>query len=111
MPNKSQRGAPSEYIDIHDFLYNKSNNTIDIFFLNDIKEFSLDGIWKKNITIESNEVYSLGYTNNQILGFMNNARGQTEYSFVLIDANGQITNKYENKYKFSSSTQGIYYPP
>jgi len=102
-------GAPSEYIDIHDFLYNKSNNTIDIFSLNFIKEFSLDGIWKRNITIESDEVYSLGYTNNQFLGFINNARGQTEYSFVLIDANGQITNKYKNKYKFSSSRNGIYY--
>lgn len=102
--------APSEYIDIHEFLYNKSNNTIDIFFPNDIKEFSLDGIWKKNITIESNEVSSLAYTNNQFLGFVRNAEGQNEYSFVLIDANGQITNKYKNKYKFAS-TQGTYFHP
>ena len=103
-------GGPSEYTDILDFWYNKSNNTIDIFFPNSIKEFSLDGIWKKNITIEyNNEVYSLAYANNQILGFINNARGQTEYSFVLFDANGQIINKYKNKYKFNSSRNGIYY--
>ncbi len=108
----SRKGnAPFEYIDIHDFLYNKSNNTIDIFFPNDIKEFSLDGIWKKKITLEYNEVSSIGYTNNQILGFINNARGQNEYSFVLIDANGQITNKYKNKYKFNISKGAIYFQP
>jgi hypothetical protein len=105
--------GPSEYIHIHDFLYNKSNNTIDIFFLNDIKEFSLDGIWKKNTTLEYNgkEVSSIGYTNNQILGFINNARGQNEYSYVLFDANGQITNEYKNKYKFNISTGAIYFQP
>jgi len=103
-------GAPSEYIDIFDFLYNKSNNTINIFILNNIKEFSLDGIWKKNITIESNKVSSIGFSNNQILGFVENPEGQNEYSFVLIDANGQITNKYKNKYKFAS-TQGTYFYP
>jgi len=101
--------APSEYIDIHNFWYNNSNNTIDIFSLNDIKEFSLDGIWEKNITIDYNEVSSLAYTNNQFLGFVNNARGQNEYSFVLIDENGQITNKYKNKYKFNISTGAIYF--
>ncbi len=104
--------APSEYIDIHDFLYNQSNNTIDIFSLaKEIKEFSLDGIWKKNTTIEYNEVFLLGYTNNQVLGFINNPRGQNEYSFVLIDANGQVTKKYKNKYKFNISTSGIYFQP
>ncbi len=102
-------GGPSEYTDILDFWYNTSNNTIDIFFPNSIKEFSLDGIWKKNITLDNNEVYSLAYANNQFLGFINNASGQTEYSFVLFDANGQIINKYKNKYKFSSSKNGIYY--
>ncbi|HKI89141.1 MAG TPA: 6-bladed beta-propeller [Draconibacterium sp.] len=102
--------APSEYIDIFDFLYNKSNNTINIFILNNIKEFSLDGMWEKNITIENNKVSSLGYTDNQFLGFVENAEGQNEYSFVLIDANGQITNKYKNKYKFAS-TQGTYFYP
>ncbi len=101
--------GPSEYIFIHDFLYNKSNNTIDVFFPNDIKEFTLDGIWKKNTTIEYNEVASLGYTNNQILGFITNAEGQNKYSFVLIDANGQITKKYKNKYKFNISTGAIYF--
>ena len=44
--------APSEYTTIKDFLYNESNNTIEIFSGKEIKEFSLDGIWKKNITIE-----------------------------------------------------------
>ena len=102
-------GGPSEYTDILDFWYNTSNNTIDIFFPNSIKEFSLDGIWKKNITLDNNEVYSLAYANNQFLGFINNASGQTEYSFVLFDANGQIINKYKNKFKFSSSRNGIYY--
>ncbi len=102
-------GGPSEYIDIQDFSYNKSNNTIDIFFYNEIKEFSLDGVWKKNITLDYNDIYSLAYANNQFFGFINNASGQTEYSFVLFDANGQIINKYKNKYKFSSSRNGIYY--
>ncbi|QGY46986.1 6-bladed beta-propeller [Maribellus comscasis] len=103
-------GAPSEYIDIFDFLYNKSNNTINIFILNDIKEFSLEGSWKKNITIENKKVSSIGYSNNQILGFVENPEGQNEYSFLLFDANGQITNKYENKYRFVS-TQGTYFHP
>lgn len=106
----SQGKAPHEYMDIFDFMYDKSNNTIDIFFPNDIKKFSLDGIWKKDITIDYNEVWALGYTNNQILGFINNPRGQNEYSFVLIDANGQVINKYKNKYKFNISTGGIYFP-
>ncbi len=106
-------GGPSEYIYIRDFLYNKNNNTIDIFIPNDIKEFSLDGKWKKNTTIEYNgkEVSSIGYTNNQILGFINNLRGQNEYSFVLIDENGQITNKYKNKYQFNISTGAISFNP
>jgi hypothetical protein len=94
-------------------LYNKSNNTIDIFIPNDIKEFSLDGIWKKNTTIEYNgkEVSSIAYTNNQILGFVENAEGQNEYSFVLYNANGQIINKYKNKYKFNISTGAISFNP
>jgi uncharacterized protein YkuJ len=81
-----QGGGPSEFRYIRDFSYNKSNNTIDIFIPNDIKEFSLDGTWEKNTTIEYNgkEVSSIGYTNNQILGFVENAEGQNEYSFVLI---------------------------
>ncbi len=108
-----QGGGPSEYIFIHDFLYNKNNNTINIFIPNDIKEFSLDGTWKKNTTIEYNgkEVSSIAYTNNQILGFIDNSRGQNEYSFVLFDANGQITNKYKNKYKFNISTGAISFNP
>jgi hypothetical protein len=106
-----QGRGPSEYRHIHDFLYNKSNTTIDIFFHNDIKEFSLDGIWKKNTTIEYNEITSLTYTNNQILGFIDNSEGQNEYSFVLFDANGQITNKYKNKYKFNISTGAIFFKP
>lgn len=104
-------GGPSEYRYIHDFLYNKSNNTIDLFSLNDIKEFSLDGIWKKNTTIEHDDVTSLAYTHNQILGFIDNSRGKNEYSFVLIDANGQIVNKYKNKYKFNSSAGVIIFQP
>jgi hypothetical protein len=106
-------GGPSEYIDIYDFLYNKSNNTIDIFFPNDIKEFSLDGTWKKNTTLEynGNEVSSIGYSNNLILGFINNAKGKSEYSFVLFDANGKLINKYINKYKFNISSGAIYFHP
>lgn len=108
-----QGGGPSEYRYIRDFLHNKSNNTIDIFIPNDIKEFSLDGIWEKNTTIEYNgqEVSSIGYTNNQILGFVENAEGQNEYSFVLYNANGQIINKYKNKYKFNISTGAISFNP
>ncbi|MBN2635717.1 MAG: 6-bladed beta-propeller [Prolixibacteraceae bacterium] len=103
--------APSECIDIQDFLYNKNNNTIDIFILNDIKEFSLDGIWGKNMTLDSDDVTSFGYNNNQILGFINNAEGQNEYSFVLFDANGKVISKYINKYKFNISTGAIYFNP
>lgn len=108
-----QGGGPSEYRYIRDFLYNKNNNTINIFISNDIKEFSLDGIWGKNTTIEYNgkEVSSIGYTNNQILGFVENAEGQNEYSFVLYNANGQIINKYKNKYKFNISTGAISFNP
>ncbi len=97
--------GPSEYIHIKDFLLNKSNNTIDIFSPNDIKEFSLDGIWEKDITIEYDPVSLLGYTNNQFLGFINNSRGQNEYSFVLIDENGKVLKRFENKYKFNGSTE------
>ncbi|HYQ56600.1 MAG TPA: 6-bladed beta-propeller [Draconibacterium sp.] len=103
-------GAPSEYREIHDFFYNKSNNTIDIFFRGEIKEFSLDGIWEKNITLEYNEIYWIAHTNNQFLGYDNNVRGQNEYSFVLFDADGEITKKYKNKYKFNISTGGVVYP-
>ncbi|WP_319229257.1 6-bladed beta-propeller [Draconibacterium orientale] len=99
-----QGGGPSEYRFIEEFLYNKSNNTVDIFSLGEIKEFSLDGKWIKNTTIENKEVTSLAYTNNQLLGFVYNGHGQSEYSFVLIDENGQTTNKYKNKYKFNVST-------
>ena len=108
-----QGGGPSEYRYIRDFLYNKNNNTIDIFIPNDIKEFSLDGIWKKNTTIEYNgkEVSSIGYTNNQILGFVENAEGKNEYSFVLFDANGKVIKKYINKYKFNISTGAISFNP
>ena len=106
-----QGGGPSEYRYIQDFLYNKNNNTINIFIPNDIKEFSLDGTWKKNITLEYNEVTSLAYTNNQILGFIDNSRGQNEYSFVLFDANGEITSTYKNKYKFTISTDAIFFQP
>src|SRR5690554_901414 len=108
-----QGGGPSEYRYIQDFLYNKSNNTIDIFIPNDIKEFSIDGIWKKNTTIEyiGKKVSSIGYTNNQILGFVENAEGKNEYSFVLYNANGQIINKYKNKYKFNVSTGAILFNP
>ncbi len=102
--------GPSEYRYIHEFLYNRSNNTINIYFLNEIKEFSLDGVWEKNITIDSDEVISLGYTNNQFLGFIDNSAGQNEYSFVLIDANGKVLNRFENKYKFSISKNAIIYP-
>ncbi len=104
-------GGPSEYIDIQDFLYNKNNNTINIFILNEIKEFSVDGIWQKNRTLEYDEVTSLGYTNNQILGYINNAEGKSEYSFVLFDANGKVINKYKNKYRFNVSTGAIYFNP
>jgi hypothetical protein len=99
--------APSEYMHIKDFLYNKSNNTIEIFSPNDIKEFSLDGIWEKDITLEYNRISSLFHTNNQFLAFINNSDGQNEYSFVLLDANGQVLNKFENKYKFNISKNGI----
>ena len=103
-----QGGGPSEYRYIQDFLYNINNNTINIFIPNDIKEFSLDGIWGKNTIIEYNgKVSSIGYTNNQILGFVENAEGKNEYSFVLYNANGQIINKYKNKYKFNVSTGAI----
>lgn len=101
--------APSEYIRIKDFIFNESNNTIEIFPGKEVKEFTLDGKWKKNITIEYNQVASLGHTNNQFLGFINNSRGQNHYSFVLIDSNGKIINRFENKYKFTS-TQGIFNP-
>lgn len=107
-----QGGGPSEYIYIQDFLYNKNNNTINIFIPNDIKEFSLDGIWGKNTTIEYNgKVSSIGYTNNQILGFIDNTEGKNEYSFVLIDANGEITSTYKNKNKFNISTGAISFKP
>ena len=101
--------APSEYPRIKDFLYNKSNNTIEIFSGKKVKEFSFDGKWKKDINIEYDRVTSLAYTNNQFLGFIDNSTGQNEYSFVLFDANGQITNSFENKYNFTS-TQGIFNP-
>ena len=101
--------APSEYKHIKDFLLNKSNNTIEIFSPNKIKEFSLDGIWKKNIPIEYNRISSLFHTNNQFLAFINNSRGQNEYSFVLIDANGKVLNKFENKHKFNISKNIIAY--
>jgi hypothetical protein len=101
--------APSEYATIKDFTYNESNNTIDIFSGWKVNEFSLDGIWEKDITVGYDRVTSLGNTNNQFLGFINNTTGQNEYSIVLIDANGQIINKFENKYKFNP-TQGIFHP-
>lgn len=101
--------APSEYRIIKDFMYNESNNTIEIFSLNEIKEFSLDGIWRKKKTIEYDRVVSLGSTNNQFLGFIDNTTGQNEYGFVLIDSNGKVMNKFKNKYKFTS-TNGIIYP-
>ena len=101
--------APSEYKRIKDFMFNESNNTIEIFSGKEVKEFSLEGIWKKKTNIEYDQVASLGHTNNQFLGFIDNSRGQNEYSFVLIDTNGKIINKFENKYKFTS-TQGIFNP-
>ena len=101
--------APSEYSNIKDFMYNESKNTIEIFSVKEVKEFSLDGKWKKDITIEYARVYSLGHTNNQFLGFIDNSAGQNEYSFVLLDANGQMINRFENKYKFTP-TQGIFHP-
>ncbi len=101
--------APSEYRIIKDFMYNESNNTIEIFSLKEIKEFSLAGIWRKNKTIEYDRVASVGQTNNQLLGFIDNTTGQNEYSFVLIDAKGKIINRFKNKYKFTS-TNGIVYP-
>nr|WP_321353849.1 6-bladed beta-propeller [uncultured Draconibacterium sp.] len=106
-----QGGGPSEYRFIEEFLYNKSNNTVDIFSLGEIKEFSLDGKWIKNTTIESNEVTSLAYSNNQLLGFVYNGHGQSENSFVLFDENGRITNKYKNKYKFNVSTGAVIINP
>nr|WP_319512063.1 6-bladed beta-propeller [uncultured Draconibacterium sp.] len=106
-----QGGGPSEYRFIEEFLYNKSNNAVDIFSLGEIKEFSLDGTWIKNTTIENNEVTSLAYSNNQLLGFVYNGHGKSEYSFVLIDENGRITNKYKNKYKFNVSTGSVIINP
>ena len=103
-----QGEAPSEYRIIKDFLYNESNNTIEIFSLKEIKEFSLDGIWRKNKTIEYDRVASVGHTNNQLLGFIDNTTGQNEYSFVLFDANGKVINKFENKYKFTTANGTIY---
>ncbi len=101
--------APSEYNTIKNFMYNESNNTIEIFSGKKIHEFTLDGIWKKDITIENNRVASLGYIDNQFLGFIDNEIGQNEYSFVLIDANGKVINRFENKYKFTA-TQGVFNP-
>lgn len=101
--------APSEYATIKDFFYNESNNTIEIFSGKEVNEFSLDGIWEKDIAIEYDRMASLGYANNQFLGFINNSAGQNEYSFVLLDANGQMINRFENKYKFTP-TQGIFHP-
>lgn len=105
---RSGRG-PNEYMHIKDFLFNKSNNTIEIFSPNDIKEFSLHGIWEKDVTLEYNRISSLFHTNNQFLAFINNSEGQNEYSFVLIDANGKVLNKFENKYKFHISNNAIIY--
>ncbi|SHJ98959.1 6-bladed beta-propeller protein [Tangfeifania diversioriginum] len=101
--------APSEYTTIKDFFYNESNNTIEIFSGKEINEFSLDGIWKKDITVEYDQLAALGYTNNQFLGFISNSAGQDKYSFVLLDANGQMINRFENKYKFTPA-QGIFHP-
>lgn len=101
--------APSEYKRIKDFMFNESNNTIEIFSGIEVKEFSMEGIWKKKTNIEYDQVATLGHTNNQFLGFIDNSRGQNEYSFVLIDTNGKIKNRFENKYKFTSA-QGIFYP-
>lgn len=106
-----QGGGPSEYRFIEEFLFNKSDHTVDIFSLGEIKEFSLDGKWIKNTTIENNEVTSLAYSNNQLLGFVYNGHGQSEYSFVLIDENGRTTNKYKNKYKFNVSTGAVIINP
>jgi hypothetical protein len=101
--------APSEYKRIKDFMFNESNNTIEIFSGKEVKEFSMEGIWKKKTNIEYDQVASLGHSNNQFLGFIDNSRGQNEYSFVRIDTNGKIINRFENKYKFTSA-QGIFYP-
>ncbi|MGM0407448.1 MAG: 6-bladed beta-propeller [Bacteroidota bacterium] len=101
--------APSEYTTIKNFMYNENNNTIEIFSGKEIKEFTLDGMWKKNITIENNRVASLGYINSQFLGFIDNTAGRNEYSFVLFDINGKIVNRFENKHKFTA-TQGIFNP-
>ena len=106
-----QGGGPSEYRFIEEFLYNKSDHTVDIFSLGEIKEFSLDGKWIKNTTIENNEVTLLACSNNQLLGFVYNGHGQSEYSFVLIDENGRTTNKYKNKYKFNISTGAVIINP
>ena len=38
--------APSEYRYIVNLMYNESNNTIGIYTLRDIKEYSLEGKWK-----------------------------------------------------------------
>lgn len=100
--------APSEYATIKDFFYNESNNTIDIFSGKKVNEFSLDGKWKKDITLEYDRVASLGNTKNQFLGFIENTTGQNEHSFVLFDANGQINDRFENQYRFTP-TQGIFH--
>ncbi|WP_167619150.1 6-bladed beta-propeller [Maribellus sediminis] len=106
-----QGGGPSEYRFIEEFLYNKGNNTVDIYSQGEIKEFSLDGKWIKNTTLENNEVTSLAYSNNQLLGFVYNGHGQSDYSFILLDENGQVITKYKNKYKFNVSTGAVIINP
>ncbi|KJF45685.1 6-bladed beta-propeller [Draconibacterium sediminis] len=106
-----QGGGPSEYRFIEEFLYNKGNNTVDIFSLGEIKEFSLDGTWIKNTTLDCDELTSLAYSNNRLLGFVYNGHGQSEYSFILFDENGRTTNKYKNKYKFNVSTGAVILNP
>ncbi len=91
--------GPGQYQFIKDFCVDNNSQEVFILDINAIKVHDFLGNYKYEITARTNH-WQIELVNDNFLIYNENSSGNTEYSYELINKNGDVIEQFPNKYKF-----------
>lgn len=94
--------GPGELMVIQDFCVDPSSGHIYILDGNTIKIHNNHGNYIKDIPIEGDNPSQVDFTDGNLVIYYDNSSGKTEYSYKLINTNGDLIKRFPNKYKFET---------